>query len=181
MEDNYEIGTTISGKLLGDKNGQTNLYVWIDCPDCDKKRWVQLSCLREQNKQGQCHPCYMKGREHGPNWKGGRIYGGGKGSPYIQIWITEDNFYYPMVRVKQNGGGYICEHRLVIAQNLGRCLHPWEIVHHFNGVRDDNRLENLQLISDVGHKQMSHMLRKIAKLEKENYELLQKLQEIPLS
>jgi hypothetical protein len=41
--------------------------------------------------------------------------------------------------------GFVFEHIVVMEEMLGRYLHPGESVHYHNGVKDDNRVENLEL------------------------------------
>lgn len=50
-----------------------------------------------------------------------------------------------------DSGGYVPEHRFVLSETLGRLLEKHEIVHHINGVKNDNCIENLVITSRSEH------------------------------
>jgi hypothetical protein len=62
--------------------------------------------------------------------------------------------YFPAHRSAGNNG-QVLEHRWVMEQKIGRPLESWEHVHHLNGVRDDNRPENLELILSGEHARLT--------------------------
>lgn len=71
-------------------------------------------------------------------WKGGKH----KENGYVMIW----NPTHPNAKGGHNKS-YVAEHRMVMSNYLGRPLLRSEQVHHKNGHRDDNRIENLELWS----------------------------------
>lgn len=73
-------------------------------------------------------------------WKGGRFK---DKIGYVRI--------YKPKHPNAVNGRYILEHRFVMEKGLGRYLEKWEQVHHKNGIKDDNRLENLELVNRNNH------------------------------
>lgn len=76
--------------------------------------------------------------ESNPYWKGGLSVSSGR---------RKDGFYV-LMRVD---GKYVKEHRYVMEQHLGRKLERTEHVHHINGIKTDNRIENLVVLTISEH------------------------------
>lgn len=128
------------------------------------RQWIEVDGMvhREVAKAIGCAPQYLteilrregiaskprgprQGAGHG-KWRGGRTLDR-SGYVLVRVWDHPTATRNPS---KHHRGAYIAEHRLVMEQHLGRPLLPAEVVHHKNGDKTDNCIENLQLFSSNG-------------------------------
>ena len=137
-----EIGDIRRGNTIGRKSG--NDFIWHACNECGKERWTELKNGLPRNKK--CQSCAQMKNSHA--WKSGRWK---DKDGYIMVWLSPSDFFFPMVHKRGGNIGYVLEHRLVMAQNLGRCLNSWEIVHHKDGIRNHNGYDNLELSTAGSH------------------------------
>lgn len=82
---------------------------------------------------------------HGNSGKKNNFWTGGKTTSKDYIILNERK--HP----NKNKGNRIAEHRLIMSEHLGRQLESWELVHHINGIKNDNRIENLELTDRKSH------------------------------
>jgi DNA-directed RNA polymerase subunit RPC12/RpoP len=80
----------------------------------------------------------------------------GENNPFWKGGVSINTAGYRMVRCPGHPratkrGSYVQEHILVMERHIGRYLEESEVVHHKNGNRQDNRIENLQLMTSSEH------------------------------
>jgi hypothetical protein len=163
-----QLGEIQRGSEIGKR--QDCKFIWHACILCGKERWVRID--RTTTDQSRCIVCSRKtfgDRMRGElnwRWSGGKY----KSLGYYYIRVYSEDFFWPMaVHLKDRTYGKVLEHRLIMAKHLNRCLLPWEVVHHRNGIRDDNRLENLELLGSQGrhNTQINQYIKKLEKRIKE--------------
>lgn len=110
------------------------------CPDCGTERMMRLSNYIRGNETGLCLSCFNKRHGNGHKHEG-------------------------YVFVKQAGHpratkeGFVKRAVLVLETKLGRHLNRQEHLHHINGIRDDDRPENLTILTNGEHARL-HMTAK---------------------
>ena len=162
-----DVGTTKKGREL-DRRPRGHDFVWVKCPVCGYERWVARYYLVSQEVAGRCRSCDAVNpiTGHGWAWKGGSY---NRPDGYVNVRLEKESPFYAMTDMH----GQVLEHRLVMARYIGRCVEPYEVVHHENGIKDDNRIENLELLPgityhlvDVNAKRyIKYLERKVKQLE----------------
>lgn len=106
---------------------------WLFKCSCGKEKVCRLADVKYGDIKS-CGCLHNQQRENNNNWGGGRhkVTGG-----YIQILKPD----HP----NSNKKGYVLEHIYVMSQHIGRPLEKGETVHHKNGIKDQNNIENLEL------------------------------------
>lgn len=123
------------GKLLIIKHVgfNKNRAIWLCLCDCGKEKNVTIDNL----SSGTTVSCGCEQQE----------------------WYKKIDLSKPLKRIKSANGylkvrvgrSYVLEHRIIMEQYLKRKLHPNENVHHINGNKEDNRIENLEIMKRPDH------------------------------
>lgn len=179
-------------------------HISLDCRVCGKTIEVPPNRFQNGRRRYCSNPCRWRGRppqkrlgirhtdesralmsmkakkryvrEEASQWKGGRYTAKG----YVHVLIaTLPEASQKMAREMAPKKNYIQEHRIIMAMHLGRPITKDEVVHHINGVKTDNRPENLEALRRGDHTIHHREVEKeVARLRAENAALRAELESL---
>jgi hypothetical protein len=129
---------------------RTSSMIYYPCSKCGEYHWMARADLKRKSATGMCRKCFnefMSITRGDARWNWKNFTRRKTGDGYIEIRVPRDDPFFSMA----NNGQLIREHRYIMAQHIGRPLGRWEIVHHVNCVKHDNRIENLRLVTLKNH------------------------------
>lgn len=163
---NPKIGDIVSSSQVNKRH--RGRYIYMRCPECGSGHWVRLEAYKGDclgycrkhygiaigrantgGKRSEATKKLLGDQKRGAKnhwWRGGKF----KNHEYIALYLSPDHPLFEMTVAH----GRVFEHRIVMANQLGRPLRDEEVVHHINGIKTDNRIENLRLFAN----QSEHMI-----------------------
>jgi hypothetical protein len=124
--------------------------------DNHKHRTCSVSgCGKKHSAKGLCGVHYARLFRYGSLELKGKF---GSNNTKWRGGITRDSSGRVMILMPEhpfsNGWGYVYRYRSVVEQSIGRFLKPSELVHHVNGDKTDDRIENLVLTNRSDHQKI---------------------------
>lgn len=144
----------VRGPYLGRYYEKSRMLVELRCPLCEEVRERPASEVRKEmlrpNFKGLCRSCALKAVSDGThrwlNYRSSKPAYANHNGGYVRVSPSAcSDDLLPIYRQMQKSGQPVLEHRLRMAQHLGRALTSNEMVDHMNGDKTDNRIENLRL------------------------------------
>lgn len=142
----------VAGELVTKRRyGHVSPCARVICPQCAKARWYSAGVLRQLLKRpnftGACRKCWAA-RERDRSFRSKRNPDGRRliSTGYVVLSknaISDGDL--ALFDAMRGRASHVLEHRWVMAKTMGRALRSNESVDHMNGVRHDNRAENLRL------------------------------------
>lgn len=143
---------------------ENRLGVKVMCGICQKERWVPVRNIVKKYigdliYTGCCHSCKNKlpySKKHSSQEYTKTMHYNG----YINLYFGKNTG-----NIMCDKRGCILEHRYIMSNHIGRPLSRYEHVHHINGIKTDNRIENLELLNSSKHVLISRQQSRINQLE----------------
>lgn len=137
-------------------------HYWFRKYEIPRRTRKEAAILRDKLKRRNYDFLFERSPAEHPNWKGGRRI---SCAGYVELRMPE----HP--RARKNG--YIFEHLIVAEQHYGEITRDY-VIHHINGNKQDNRIENLMVLTQKEHVEI------IPNLVKENNYLKNKVKELEI-